>query len=212
MAVNGRVIDRLGSTADPTRDFIKVDGQALKLPRRNEYLVLHKPVACVTTMQDPEGRFSVGDIVATLDRRLFPVGRLDYQSSGLLVLTDDGALTERLTHPRYHVAKTYVAKVSRAPGHGALGQLRKGVALSDGQTAPARVTVTGAAGGKAWVEIRIAEGRNQQVRRMFEAVGVRVEKLRRIAIGPLNLGKLPSGGLRRMEAAELIELKKALGL
>jgi len=212
VAVNGRVIDRLGSTADPTRDFIKVDGQALKLPRHNEYLVLHKPVACVTTMQDPEGRFSVGDIVATLDRRLFPVGRLDYQSSGLLVLTDDGALTERLTHPRYHVAKTYVAKVSRAPGHGALGQLRKGVALRDGQTAPARVTVTGAAGGKAWVEIRIAEGRNQQVRRMFEAVGVRVEKLRRIAIGPLKLGKLPSGGLRRMEAAELAELKKALGL
>lgn len=212
VAVNGRIVERPGTTADPAADFIKVDGRPLKLPRRNEYLLLHKPVACVTTMRDPEGRFSVGDMLSAMERRLFPVGRLDYHSSGLLVLTDDGQLAERLTHPRYHLAKTYVAKVSRKPGTGAIRQLRQGVELSDGRTAPATVVVRGGAGGKAWVEITIAEGRNQQVRRMFEAVGVRVEKLRRAAIGPLELGKLPTGAMRRMEAAELLALKQAVGL
>ncbi len=210
--MNGRPVERLGTTVDPATDFIKCDGRALKLPRRNDYLVLHKPVACMTTMRDPEGRFSVGDIVEALDRRLFPVGRLDYHSSGLLVLTDDGHLAERLTHPRYHLPKSYVAKVSRMPGHGAITRLREGVRLDDGLTAPARVTVRGGGAAKAWVDITIAEGRNQQVRRMFEAVGIRVEKLRRTAIGPLKLGKLATGAVRRMEAAELLALKQAVGL
>lgn len=212
MTVNGRVVSELGTRADPTRDHVKVRGKLIQRPRRTEHWVFNKPVGMVTTMSDPERRPCVGDALGESHSFLFPVGRLDFHSSGLLVLTSDGDLCDRLTHPRYHIPKTYRIKVSRAPGDEALRRLREGVRLSDGITGPARVRLERQAGGKAWLDITISEGRNRQVRRMLDAVGLRVEKLRRTAIGPLKLGRLSTGEARRMTASELAALKLAVGL
>ncbi len=210
--VNGRVVTRLGTKAVAGVDHVRVDGRLLKTAPSQEYYVYNKPAGCMTTMKDPQGRFCVGDVIREMGRPLKPAGRLDYQSSGLLVLTNDGELAARLTHARYGVLKTYVAKVSRRPSEAMLRTLRRGVPLSDGKAAAAKVRVIREAGSKAWVEIAISEGRNRQVRRMLEALGVRVEKLRRVAIGPVELGALPSGGARRLETSELRALSRAVGL
>jgi pseudouridine synthase len=163
-------------------------------------------------MSDPQGRFCVGDVIRQLGKPLRPAGRLDYQSSGLLVLTNDGELAARLTHARYGVLKTYVAKVSRVPSEAMLRSLRRGLRLPDGLAAAHEVRIIRASGSKAWLEISISEGRNRQVRRMLESIGMRVEKLRRTAIGPLALGKLASGDLRKLEDAEVRRLARTVGL
>jgi len=163
-------------------------------------------------MDDPEGRPSVGELARALPGSVYPVGRLDFHSAGLLLLTNDGELCQRLTHPRYHVEKCYVVKVNREPGESAIERLRSGVRLADGMTAPAYVRQTRVADGKAWLELRISEGRNQQVRRMLEAVGLRVEKLRRTSIGPVKLGTLPTGQARPLTAAEVRALRRAVKL
>jgi pseudouridine synthase len=212
VVVNGRVVTEAGTLADPERDSIKVAGRKLPHKRRFEYYLFHKPVGCVSTMKDPEGRFSVGDVAGGLRTRVFPVGRLDFHSSGLLLLTNDGPLAQRLTHPRHDISKTYVAKLSRRPAEALLGRLRRGVELEEGTTRPARVRLTRKVGDKAWIEISIAEGRNQQIRRMFEALGVRVEKLRRTQLGPLKLGRMAAGTLRRLDPDELAALRSAVGL
>jgi len=212
VSVNGRVVRELGTRAVPMRDHVKVRGKLIQGPRRAEHWVFNKPVGMITTMSDPQGRPCVGDALGESHRFLFPVGRLDFHSSGLLVLSSDGELCERLTHPRYHLPKTYRAKVSRAPGVQALARLRAGIRLSDGTTGPARVRLERQEGGKAWLDITITEGRNRQVRRMLDAVGVRVEKLRRTAIGPLKLGRLPTGDARRMTREELASIRQAVGL
>ncbi len=212
VTVNGRVIRELGTRADPVLDHVKVRGKLIQRPRRIEHWVFNKPVGMVTTMSDPERRPCVGDALGESHAFLFPVGRLDFHSSGLLVLTSDGELCDRLTHPRYHIQKTYRIKVSRAPGEEGLRRLREGVRLSDGMTGPARVRLERQAGGKAWLDITISEGRNRQVRRMLDAVGLRVEKLRRTAIGPLKLGRLSTGEARRMTASELASLRQSVGL
>lgn len=212
VSVNGRTVRRLGSKADPRSDHIKVDGRLLPRPRAREYFAFNKPVACITSMMDPEGRLSVGDFVRGLGRRVYPVGRLDYHSSGLLLLTNDGQLAQYLTHPRYHVSKTYVAKLNCRPSQRDIGWLRRGVELEDGVTAPARVDIIKGSASKAWVEVTISEGRNQQVRRMFEAVDIVVEKLRRTEIGPLKLGRLAAGDVRRLSDTEVQQLREAAGL
>ncbi|MFQ5352533.1 MAG: pseudouridine synthase [Candidatus Binatia bacterium] len=212
VSVNGRIITELGSRADPLRDRIKVDGTLLSRAQRPQYYALNKPVGVVTTMSDPQRRPCVGDLAGRFAGRLYPVGRLDFYSSGLLILTNDGELTERLTHPSYHVEKRYLVKVSRIPGERAVARLRRGVRLEDGMTAPAHARVIRTTADKAWLDLRITEGRNRQVRRMCEKVGLRVEKLRRTAIGPLRLGKLAPGELRRLTADEVADLKYAVGL
>jgi 23S rRNA pseudouridine2605 synthase len=212
VSVNGRVVTELGTKADPAKDHVRVDGRLLKQPRAFSYFVLNKPPGVVTTLSDPEGRPSIGELVDFLGIPVHPVGRLDYHSAGLLLVTNDGELTKRLTHPRYHVDKVYRVKASRVPGPRAVERLRKGLRLEDGKTGPARVHVTRSEGGKAWLELTIREGRNRQVRRMLEKVGVRVEKLRRTAVGPIKLGRLPTGNVRPLTKREVEELRAEVGL
>jgi 23S rRNA pseudouridine2605 synthase len=210
--VNGQVITEPGARAREGIDHVRVSGKLLHGAAKLRYFAYHKPVGCVSTLKDPEGRFSIGDVVQALRiPGLFPVGRLDYHSSGLLLLTNDGSLTERLTHPRFHVEKRYAVKVRPRPTRDAIEELRRGVRLrTGGYTAPAYVREIRYADGKSWIDVRLAEGRNQQIRRMFEAVGCRVEKLRRESIGPLELGDLAVGDARRLTAAEVTMLKRAV--
>jgi pseudouridine synthase len=209
VTVNGKVVTKLGTRAILERDHIKVSGKLIRKGARHEYFVFHKPVGVVTTLSDPEGRPNVGEIVERLGHRLYPVGRLDFHSSGLLLLTNDGELCARLTHPKSHVEKRYVAKITGVPTEESIDRLRKGVELGDGKTEPAYVRLQRTAANKAWIELRIGEGRNRQVRRMLEAVGLRVEKLRRTAMGPIYLGDLPAGHVRRLSPQELSSLREA---
>lgn len=211
VSVNGVVVRDLGSRAVVGRDHVKVSGRLVRPDVPLRYYAYHKPVGCVSTMRDPEGRFCVGDVARSLGGRgLFPVGRLDYASSGLILLTNDGPLAERLMHPGGQVEKRYAVKVKPRPGAGAIEELRRGVRLREGRTAPAYVREISHASGKAWLDVRIVEGRNQQVRRMFEAVGSRVEKLRRDAIGPIKLGELGVGEARGLEQSEVRALAEAV--
>jgi pseudouridine synthase len=209
VTLNGQVVTKLGTRANPARDHIKVAGKLIQKSARHEYYAFHKPVGVVTTLSDPQGRPSIADVVDRLGHRLYPVGRLDFHSSGLLLLTNDGDLCARLTHPKSQVEKRYVAKTAGVPTEEAIERLRKGVALGDGKTEPAYVRLQRTAANKAWLELRITEGRNRQVRRMLEAVGLRVEKLRRTAMGPVQLGDLPSGEVRRLSSHELASLRAA---
>lgn len=211
--LNGKVVTELGTKADLAVDHVKVGGRVLRAPKRMEYFLLNKPGNTVTTMKDPQGRPCVGDIVERMGRNITPAGRLDFHSTGALLLTNDGELAARLTHPRHHVEKIYQVKVDRDPGARRLARLRAGVRLDDGKsTAPAYVRVVRLSGEKAWLEVRISEGRNRQVRRMMEAVGLNVEKLRRTAIGPLRLGNLATGSARHLTLEEIDELKESVGL
>lgn len=210
--VNGQVVTEPGARAREGVDHVRVSGKLLHGAQKLRWYAYHKPVGCVSTLRDPEGRFCIGDVVARIGHKgLFPVGRLDFHSSGLIVLTNDGALAEKLTHPRFHVEKRYAVKVNPRPSLEAVEALRDGVKLrgGGGRTAPAYVRETKHADGKSWLDVRIAEGRNQQVRRMFEAVGARVEKLRRDSIGPLELGSLEPGDLRPLSPEEVQALHDA---
>lgn len=208
--LNGKVVTEPGVRAREGIDHVRVSGRLLHGTQKPRYFAYHKPVGCVSTLRDPEKRFCVGDVVSAFGLRgVHPVGRLDYHSSGLLLLTNDGALTEMLTHPRFHVEKRYSVKVSPRPSREAVEALREGVKLRGVFTAPAYVRELRHADGKSWLDVRIAEGRNQQVRRMFEAIGVRVEKLRRDAVGPLSLGDLASGEIRPLSLHEVKALREA---
>jgi 23S rRNA pseudouridine2605 synthase len=200
---------------DPARDVIErhrvtVDGRALDGPEARVVHVLNKPLGVVSTAHDPQGRPTVVELVAGADParpRLYPVGRLDADSSGLILLTNDGELANRLTHPRYEVEKTYRARLGGGPvGDGVLRALRRGVELDDGPTAPARARRVGGSGSNL-IEITIHEGRNRQVRRMCEALGHPVLALERVAFGPLRLDGLPAGAHRRLREREIDALR-----
>ena len=208
MTVNGTTVRTLGTRALPT-DRIRVDDRALPTRRDPVHIVVHKPAGVVTTTKDPEGRPTVLQMLPSGLSRLFPVGRLDLQSTGLVLLTNDGALAAVLTHPRYHVPRTYRVKVSGMPDERALARLRRGIRLDDGPTGPVEVTVEQRRPTKTWLRLTVREGRNHLVRRLCEAVGHRVEKLQRVAIGPLELGKLPLGDFRPLTPRELVALRRA---
>jgi len=214
VTVNGTVVRKLGTQADPAKDAVKVDGKRVKLATTLVYYALHKPPGMLTTIRDPEKRPDLSPITARLKekQRLFPVGRLDFNSSGLLLLTNDGELAQRLTHPRFGVKKVYRVKLSECPDANDLALVRKGIRLEDGMTAPARVKVVEKLKRNAWIEIEIHEGRNRQVRRMFAALGYFVEKLIRIRVGPVSLGPLAPGALRPLSQLEIKALKQAVGL
>ncbi len=214
VTVNGTVVRKLGSQADPARDAVKVDGKRVKLTAAPVYYALHKPPGILTTLHDPEKRPDLSSLTARLGekQRVFPVGRLDFNSSGLLLLTNDGALAQRLTHPRFGVKKVYRVKLSECPDEKDLALIRKGIRLEDGMTAPARVRVVEKLKKNAWIEIEIHEGRNRQVRRMFAALGYFVEKLIRTRVGPVLLGPLAPGAVRPLSQVEINALKRAVGL
>jgi 23S rRNA pseudouridine2605 synthase len=207
LIADGRVTVGGAVVTDPAREVdsgVAVDGTPVE-PEPREVWALNKPVGVVSTARDTHGRPKVTDLVPS-SRRLYPVGRLDADTTGLILLTNDGELANSLTHPRYEVPKTYVARVEPAPvGEGALRELRAGVALDDGRTSPARVRQV----KPGVLEIQISEGRKRQVRRMCEAVGHRVVALERVAFGPLRLGDLAPGEHRRLTGAEVERLRAA---
>jgi pseudouridine synthase len=210
--INGRVVTELGTKADPRTDRISVNGRALPTVTDLHYILLYKPVGVVTTLSDPEGRTTVRDLLTDVRARVFPVGRLDFHSAGLLLLTNDGELAQRLTHPRYGIAKTYRVKVRGTPDEAVLQRLRTGVRIEGGLTAPATVRVIEARDKKAWLEIVVREGRKREIRQMCEQVGLSVEKLVRIQLGPLHLGKLAPGAHRALTFREITALRTAVGL
>jgi 23S rRNA pseudouridine2605 synthase len=210
--VNGQIVTQLGTKANPRTDRITIDGRPLKVADEPLYILLHKPVNVVTTLSDPEGRPTVREYLPHVRARVFPVGRLDFHSSGLLLLTNDGELALRLTHPRYGVRKTYHVKVKGTPAADVLAQLAAGVRLEEGRTAPAVVRVLESSGSKTWLEITLGEGRKREVRRMCEQVGHPVEKLTRVSLGPLKLGSLVAGAHRVLSEREVYQLRRAVGL
>lgn len=204
VAINGRVVTRADARLDPSRDAVSVDGQRVADLSERVVLALHKPAGYLTTSRDPAGRPTVYDLIGEHAGWVFPVGRLDRDSAGLIVLTNDHRLGERLTTPGAHVPKTYHVRVRGLPDAQALRGLREGVPLRDGPTRPARVKALGARkDATAWLEIVLTEGRNRQVRRMCAAVGHEVLELTRVAIGGFRLGDLASGQWRRLEAEEI---------
>ena len=198
----------LGRRVDVHKDKVEVDGSPVPLDPELVYYLLNKPEGVVSTAADPQGRATVVDLVDP-GVRVWPVGRLDVASEGALVLTNDGELTMRLTHPRYEVPKSYLVEVAGAMGGRARRELARGVKLDDGTTRPARVEVVDTGARGSVVEITISEGRNRQVRRMLEAVGHPVRRLVRTSIGPLKLGRLKPGTARRLSPAEVRALYAA---
>lgn len=207
VAVNGEVVTTLGVKADPAADVITVNGK--KITSENKlYLMLNKPKGVITSASDPEGRRVVSDYLHGIKERVYPVGRLDYDTEGLLLLTNDGDFANILTHPSHHVPKTYLATVKGIPHGSALEQLAKGVQLEDGMTAPAELEYqdVNTENNQATINITIYEGRNRQVRRMFDAISHPVTRLVRIKFGELSLHGLPRGKFRHLTPQEIKEL------
>jgi 23S rRNA pseudouridine2605 synthase len=232
VSVNGQTVTELGTKADPERDHIKVNGKLLKGPEQHIYLLLNKPKGYVTTVTDPEGRPTVLDLVRGIGARVYPVGRLDYLSEGLLLLTNDGELAQKLMHASSHVAKTYLVKVSGKPSDDEIEKLRGGMMLpaersplrvpvgkssnerqrrrsATVKTAPLRIKLLREA-ANPWCEVTLVEGRNRQIRRMFEEIGHHVEKIKRVRYGPLQLDVEPRK-FRHLTAKEVSQLKSAAG-
>ena len=204
--VNSEVVLEQGRRVDPERDVIRVDGARIPPPRRHRYLALNKPRGVVATMDDPEGRRTIADLLDTRqlrNERLFHVGRLDTDSEGLLIMTNDGDLAQRLAHPSYEVPKTYIAEVAGAVSEQTLKRLRRGITLEDGPVRPTSVKIVSSVGDKTLLKITLQEGRNRIVRRTMEAVGHPVRRLSRIGIGPVRLGNLKVGEYRELTREEL---------
>ncbi len=209
VTVNGKVVTELGSKADPERDHIKVDGRLLRLPRHHVYLALNKPHGCLTTLRDPLGRPTVMELLKGVKARVYPVGRLDYASEGLLLVTNDGEFANLITAASSHVPKTYLVKANGLLTAEQEQQFREGVPLMGRRTAPAGLRLVHRA-QNPWYEVRLIEGRKNQVRLMFKHFGRLVEKLKRIRIGFLELGTLRPGEWRLLTPAEVERFRKSL--
>jgi pseudouridine synthase len=212
--VNGRTVTTLGTKADPDADEIKVDGRRIRTQQRLRYVLLHKPRGYITTRSDPEGRPTVMDLLRGVKEYVYPVGRLDYDSEGLLLLTNDGELAARLTHPRHEVDKVYHARVRGVPDDHALERLAKGVTIDGRRTAPAKARLVDPphkpSAGQTTIELAIHEGRQRQVRKMFEAIGHPVVRLKRVRIGPVEDPDIPPGHWRDLTPQEIARLRRAV--
>jgi len=200
----------LGDKADPETQTVELDGKPLELPEDYHYLVFYKPRGIITSLEDEKGRRDIGDLLKSYPRRVFPVGRLDRDSEGLLLLTDDGTLAARLLHPRYHVIKRYLVTTRGRVTNKHLRELAAGVELEDGRTLPAGVKLLERAGDKTRFYIDLYEGRNRQIRRMCEHLGYRVLRLKRIKFGTLELKDLEPGRWRRLSPGEVKRLREEL--
>jgi len=205
VTLNGQIA-RVGDKADPERDAIKVDGRRIAAPPEKIYLVLNKPKNIVSTMDDPEGRTTVFDLVR-MPARLFTVGRLDYDAEGVLLFTNDGELAHRLAHPSFEIPRSYSVKVKGKPESAEIQKLSRGVRLEDGLTAPCRITPIRETEGNSWVEMTLHEGRNRQVKRMWEKMGYPVLKLKRVSFAGVKLGRLQPGEYRFLTQEEVGKLK-----
>jgi pseudouridine synthase len=210
VTVNGTTVRELGTKADPARDDIRVDGRRIKLPDRHRYLLLNKPTGYVTTRSDPHNRPTVIDLLAGVRDYVYPVGRLDFDSEGLLLLTNDGDLAARLTHPSHGIARVYEVRVLGVPDAHDVDRLARGVTIEGRRTQPAEVLlIPGRQEDRATLRITVREGRNRQVRKMFDTIGHPVDQLKRIAIGPIRDSRLKVGHWRELTAAEVVALRKA---
>src|SRR5947209_4507041 len=205
VAVNGVTVRELGTKADPARDDIRVDGRRIKIAERRRYLLLNKPRGYVTTRSDPQRRPTVIDLLRGVTEYVYPVGRLDFDSEGLLILTNDGDLAARLTHPRHGVARVYEARVLGAPDAHDLDRLARGITIDGRRTGPADVKPI----GESRLLVTVREGRNRQVRKMCEAIGHPVTHLRRVAIGPIRDPKLKMGQWRELSDREVDLLRRS---
>ena len=206
VTVNGQVVTKLGTRVDPLRDEIRVDGQRVQAAARHTYLILNKPKGILSTMRDERGRPALGDLVA-VSERLYPVGRLDVQSEGLILLTDDGELANVLTHPRYQHEKEYEVLVNGFPSDKTLAAWRRGVMLEGSPTAPARVEVLRKGKQGTWLRVSMREGRKRQIRRVAALLGHPVRELKRVRLGPLRLGSLGRGQWRHLTPKEIEALE-----
>lgn len=210
VTVNGTPVRELGTKADPAVDDIRVDGRRVKSVERPRYVLLNKPKGYVTTRSDPQRRATVMELLSAVREYIYPVGRLDYDTEGLLLLTNDGELAAQLTHPRHEVSRVYEVKVAGVPDAHDLERVAKGVTIDGRRTEPAQVEMLpGKNDGHATLRITIAEGRNRQVRRMFDSIGHPVDYLRRIAIGPLRDARLKPGYWRDLTPQEVAALKRS---
>lgn len=207
VSVNGTTVRELGTKADPARDDIRVDGRRIKVVERHLYLLVNKPRGYVSTRSDPQQRPTVLDLLQGIREYVYPVGRLDYDSEGLIILTNDGDLAARLTHPRHGVPRVYEATVLGEPDDHDLDRLQRGVVIDGQKTGPAEVTAI----GPGHLRVTVREGRNRQVRKMCEAIGHPVSKLTRVAIGPIRDPKLKRGQWRELTDAEVRKLRSAAG-
>ncbi len=205
VSVNGRTVTELGTKADLARDDIRVDGRRIKAPERHRYVLLNKPRGYMTTRSDPQKRATVLDLLKGVREYIYPVGRLDYDSEGLLILTNDGDLAARLTHPRHGIARVYEARVLGEPDAHDISRLAKGVTIDGRRTEPADVVTI----GPGHLRITVREGRNRQVRKMCDAIGHPVDELRRVAIGPIRDPKLKTGAWRDLTPQEVERLRRA---
>jgi pseudouridine synthase len=212
VVVNGCVVTKLGTKVDPRCDVIKVDGRLVKSFPEKVYIVLNKPAGYVSTLKDPQGRPVIMDLLDDINTRVYPVGRLDYDAEGLLLLTNDGELAHRLQHPRYKIRRTYEVKVKDVPTDDALSRVRKGIRLEDGVTLPAKVTFLKKTMKNCWLKITLSEGRNRQVKRMFEALSHPVMKIKRVKFGALGLGSLKRGQYRHLVKDEVKKLYALVSL
>lgn len=210
VTLNGEVVTELGTKADPTVDEIIVNGRSIAAEKK-VYIMFNKPKGVITSASDPEGRKIVGDYLKGVRERVYPVGRLDYDSEGLLILTNDGELANRLTHPRHHVPKTYHVTVEGVPHGTALEKFRQGIQLEDGMTQPAEAEYydIDTVKKQATIRVTIHEGRNRQIRRMFEALSHKVIRLKRISFGELLVGNLKRGLYRHLTKEEIDKLKSS---
>jgi pseudouridine synthase len=207
VTVNGNVVSNVRRGVHPEAQDIRVDGKRVE-PEEKVYIMLNKPAGYLTTMSDPHGRRTVSELVAEIPQRVFPVGRLDMDTHGLLLMTNDGEVTYHLTHPKFEISKTYHAVVEGIISEKALDKLRSGVQLSDGVTSPAQVCILSQHGNESNIEIIIAEGRKRQVRRMCTEVGHEVVELQRVAMAELALGDLPAGTWRYLSPEEISQLRQ----
>ena len=208
VTVNGEVVTELGSKADVEHDHVKVDGKLITRKETHRYILLYKPKEVMTTVEDPQGRITVIDLVRGIRERIYPVGRLDFHSEGLVLLTNDGDLAFKVSHPTHGSVKTYSVKVRGVPDERVIDKLRRGITLEGKRTLPCeieRVKTTGLRDdeGNSWFQVKLREGRTQQIRKMFKAMGHPVSKLRRVAIGPISDPKLTPGVWRELSEKEV---------
>lgn len=206
--VNYKIVNELGFKIDPEKDVVCIDGEIIKPQDHKIYILLNKPVGYITSVKDQFNRPTVMELINDVEYRVFPVGRLDYDTSGLLLFTNDGDLANKITHPKHKIDKTYIADIVGIPDKASIDRLREGITIDNYKTSPAKVKILKIKGNITSIKITIHEGKNRQVRKMFDAIGHRVIKLKRIAIGNITLGKLKEGKWRYLNKKEVEYLKR----
>lgn len=212
VSLNGKIVTTLGVKADPSKDKIRINGKLLSHSDSKLYILLNKPSGYITSLKDPEGRPTVMDLLKKVRQRVYPVGRLDYDTEGLLIITNDGEFANILMHPRHKVQKTYMVKIKGKISEKSIKNLTEGVYIDGRKTAPIAIKKKGLREKNSWIEISLQEGRNRQIKRMLEILGYRVIKLKRTSYGFLNLQGVPLGAYRLLTRFEVARLKKAQGV